>query len=40
MIRAMPQPVVEPTPAQADRAGGIVEPAPVIVEPGPAASDV
>jgi MFS family permease len=38
-VRAMPEPVEEPTPAQAELAGGIVEPAPMIVEPGPAASD-
>ncbi|MES1247106.1 MAG: MFS transporter [Actinomycetota bacterium] len=32
----MPEPVVEPTPAQAELAGGLLEPAPV---PGPAAAD-
>ena len=38
-VREMPEPVVEPTPGQAEMAGGIVEPAPMVVEPGPAASD-
>jgi MFS family permease len=38
-IREMPEPVVEPTPAQAEMAGGVVEPAPVVTEPGPAAAD-
>jgi MFS family permease len=39
-IREMPEPVVEPTPAQAEMAGGVVEPAPVVREPGtPAAAD-
>jgi MFS family permease len=39
-IREMPEPVVEPTPAEAEAAGGVIEPAPVIVEPGPPAADV
>jgi MFS family permease len=38
-IREMPEPVIEPTPAQAEMAGGVVEPAPVVTEPGPAAAD-
>jgi MFS family permease len=38
-IREMPEPVTEPTPAQAEMAGGVVEPAPVVTEPGPAAAD-
>jgi MFS family permease len=38
-IREMPEPVVEPTSAQAEMAGGVVEPAPVVTEPGPAAAD-
>jgi predicted MFS family arabinose efflux permease len=38
-IREMPEPVVERTPAQAEMAGGVVEPAPVVTEPGPAAAD-
>jgi hypothetical protein len=32
----MPEPVVEPTPAQAELAGGLLEPVPV---PGPVAAD-
>jgi MFS family permease len=39
-IREMPEPVVEPTAAQAEMAGGVVEPAPLVAEPGPAASEV
>jgi MFS family permease len=39
-VRAMPEAVEEPTPAQAEMAGGVVEPAPVVTEPGPAAADV
>jgi hypothetical protein len=39
-VRTMPEPVVEPTPAQAEAAGGIIEPGPLVVEPGPATSDV
>jgi MFS family permease len=39
-IRAMPEPAFEPTPAEAEAAGGIVEPAPLVVEPGPPAPDV
>jgi MFS family permease len=38
-IHEMPTSVDEPTPAQAEMAGGIVEPAPVVREPGPAAAD-
>ena len=38
-IREMPEPVIEPTPAQAEMAGGVVGPAPVVAEPGPAAGD-
>jgi MFS family permease len=39
-IRTMPEPEAEPTPAQAELAGGVVEPAPLVVEPGPPAADV
>ena len=39
-IRTMPEPEAEPTPAQAEAAGGVVEPAPLVVEPGPPAADV
>ena len=39
-IREMPEPVTEPTAAQAELAGGVVEPGPVVTEPGPAAADV
>jgi hypothetical protein len=35
-IRTMPEPVVEPTPAEAELAGGLVEGVPL---PGPAAAD-
>jgi hypothetical protein len=35
-IRDMPAPVQEPTPAQAELEGGLVEPTPL---PGPAAAD-
>jgi len=38
-IREMPSGVDEPTPAQAEMAGGVVEPAPVVREPGPASAD-
>ena len=38
-VREMPEPVQEPTPAQAEMAGGVVEPGPVVTEPGPAAAD-
>jgi MFS family permease len=38
-IREMPRGVEEPTPAQAEMAGGVVEPAAVVREPGPAAAD-
>jgi MFS family permease len=38
-IGEMPAPVTPPTPAQAEMAGGVVEPAPVVTEPGPAAAD-
>ena len=38
-IGEMPEPVVDPTPAQAEMAGGVVEPAPVVTEPGPAAAE-
>jgi MFS family permease len=37
-IREMPKQVVEPTPAQADMAGGVLEPAPFVREPGPPAA--
>jgi MFS family permease len=37
-IKEMPA-VIEPTAAQAEMAGGVVEPAPVVTEPGPAAAD-
>jgi MFS family permease len=37
-IREMPEAVVEPTPQQAEWAGGVVEPAPVVTEPGPPAA--
>jgi MFS family permease len=36
-IGEMPKQVVGPTPAQAEMAGGVVEPAPVVTEPGPPA---
>jgi MFS family permease len=39
-IRTMPEPEAEPTPMQAEAAGGVVEPAPLLVEPGPPAADV
>ncbi len=39
-IREMPKPVAEPTAAQAEMAGGVIEPAPILREPGPAAVDV
>ena len=39
-IRDMPASVHEPTTAQAEMGGGLVEPAPFIREPGPAAADV
>jgi hypothetical protein len=35
-VREMPEPVVEPTQAQAELQGGLVEPTPL---PGPAAAD-
>ena len=38
-IRTMPE-EVEPTPTQAEAAGGMVEPAPLVVEPGPPAADI
>jgi predicted MFS family arabinose efflux permease len=38
-IRDMPEPVSEPTAAQAEHAGGIVEPGLLTTEPGPAAAD-
>ncbi len=38
-IGEMPAPITPPTPAQAEMAGGMVEPAPVVTEPGPAAAD-
>jgi len=38
-IRTMPEPWVEPTPAEAEAVGGVVEPAPLIVEPGPPAAE-
>ena len=39
-VRTIPEPAVEPTAAEAEAAGGVVEPAPIIVEPGPPAADV
>jgi MFS family permease len=39
-IRVMPEPTIEPTPAQAGEAGGVIEPAPLIVEPGPPAAEL
>jgi MFS family permease len=39
-IHELPASVDEPTPAQAEMAGGVVEPAPIVREPGPAAADV
>jgi hypothetical protein len=38
-IHEMPAPVNEPTSAQAEMAGGVVEPGPLVREPGPAAMD-
>ena len=38
-IGEMPAPVIEPTPAQAELAGGVVGPAPVVTESGPAGVD-
>jgi MFS family permease len=38
-IRQMPSSVDEPTAAQAEMAGGVIEPAPLVREPGPAAAD-
>jgi MFS family permease len=32
-VRDLPAPVLEPTPAQAEAAGGIVEPAPLVTDP-------
>jgi MFS family permease len=37
-IRELPEPVTEPTAAQAELAGGIVEPGPLTTEPGPPAA--
>ncbi len=36
-MREMPEPITPPTASQAELDGGVVEPAPMIVEPGPAA---
>jgi MFS family permease len=38
-IREIPE-TVEPTPAQAEELGGVVAPAPMVVEPGPPAADI
>jgi MFS family permease len=38
-IRDMPE-AIEPTPAQAEELGGVVAPAPMVVEPGPPAGDL
>ena len=32
-VRTIPEPLVEPTPAEAEAAGGVIEPAPVVTEP-------
>ena len=39
-VREMPDQVHEPTPGQAEMAGGVVEPAPLVPDPGPAPADV
>ena len=36
-LREMPAPVAEPTAAQAEMGGGLVEPSPLVTEPGPPA---
>jgi MFS family permease len=36
-LRDLPAPVTEPTAAQAEQDGGLVEPAPLVTEPGPPA---
>jgi MFS family permease len=36
-MRDMPPPLTQPTAAQAEMEGGLIEPAPMITEPGPAA---
>jgi MFS family permease len=38
-IREIPDQATEPTPAQAEDLGGVVAPAPLVVEPGPPAGD-
>src|SRR5262249_26515408 len=37
-LREMPQPVTPPRAREAELEGGVIEPAPLIVEPGPPAS--
>ena len=34
-IRTMPEPTIEPTPTQAEEAGGLIEPAPLVTDPSP-----
>jgi hypothetical protein len=36
-MREMPEPIAAPTASQAELAGGVIEPAPLIAEPGPPA---
>ena len=36
-LREMPAPVTEPTAAQSEMDGGLVEPSPLVTEPGPPA---
>ncbi len=38
-VRELPEEVGEPTPIEAEAEGGLLEPAPMIVEPGPPAAD-
>ena len=38
-VREMPQPVAEPTPAQAEFDGGVIEPHPIPTPPSPAPAD-
>jgi MFS family permease len=38
-VREMPEPVVEPTPGQAEFDGGVIEPHPIPTPPSPAAAD-